>query len=162
MNLSALLTSAGINIALCIVLSSLYSILRKQPSNASVYYGQRFAQIHLQDQFCLDRLVPSAGWIVKAWEATEEDILKIGGLDAVVFLRIVVFWQVYTFLDFFIGTNFLLFEIHSVWCLIIPSQKFHRRNEGLSIYVQGPFECVNILILINVHIDSFFKVSAIL
>ncbi|KAK1367310.1 hypothetical protein POM88_042871 [Heracleum sosnowskyi] len=94
MNLSALLTSAGINIALCLVLSSLYSILRKQPNNASVHFGQRFAQVQSHDLFCLDRIVPSAGWIVKAWETTEEeDLLTVGGLDAVVFLRIVVFWM---------------------------------------------------------------------
>lgn len=92
MNLSALLTSAGINIALCVVLSSLYSVLRKQPSNASVYFGQKLSQVQSQDQFCLERFVPSAGWIVKAWETTEEDLLTVGGLDAVVFSRIVVFW----------------------------------------------------------------------
>ncbi|KAK5785989.1 hypothetical protein PVK06_040613 [Gossypium arboreum] len=37
MDIGALLTSAGINIAICVVLLSLYSILRKQPSNPSQY-----------------------------------------------------------------------------------------------------------------------------
>lgn len=95
MNLSALLTSAGINIALCALLSTLYSILRKQPSNGKVYFGQRFAQVQLKDQFSLDRFVPSAGWIVKAWETTEEELSAIGGVDAIVFFRIVVFWKVF-------------------------------------------------------------------
>lgn len=94
MNLGGLWTSAGINIALCAGLSSLYSVLRKQPSNACVYFEQRLAQVQAQsqDSYTLDRFVPSAGWIVKAWETTEEDLLAIGGLDAVVFFRIVLFW----------------------------------------------------------------------
>ncbi|XP_074365948.1 CSC1-like protein RXW8 isoform X4 [Apium graveolens] len=93
MNLGGLWTSAGINIALCAGLSSLYSVLRKQPTNACVYFEQRLAQVQAQNQdsFTLDRFVPSAGWIVKAWETTEEELLAIGGLDAVVFFRIVLF-----------------------------------------------------------------------
>lgn len=108
MNVSGLLTSAGINIALCAALSSLYSILRKQPGNASVYFGQRFAQVQAKNQapFCFDRLVPSPSWIVEAWETSEEDLLEIGGLDAVVFFRIVVFRSVYVCLIF--SRNYLL------------------------------------------------------
>ncbi|XP_020530033.1 CSC1-like protein RXW8 isoform X6 [Amborella trichopoda] len=93
MNISALLTSAGINIGLCALLLSLYSVLRKQPGNINVYFGRRLAQEHIkhQDSFSLERLVPSPSWIVKAWESSEEEILSIAGLDAVVFLRILVF-----------------------------------------------------------------------
>ncbi|KAK1395964.1 Calcium-dependent channel [Heracleum sosnowskyi] len=93
MNVGGLWTSAGINIALCAGLSGLYSVLRKQPTNACVYFEQRLAQVQAQNQgtFTLDRFVPSAGWIVKAWETTEEELLAIGGLDAVVFFRIVLF-----------------------------------------------------------------------
>ena len=93
MNLSALLTSAGINIAFCAILVSLYSILRKQPGNVNVYFGKRLAQCgpKRNDPFCLDRLVPSPGWIKKAWETSEQEILSVGGMDAVVFIRIVVF-----------------------------------------------------------------------
>lgn len=93
MKLSALLTSAGINIALCVVLLLLYSVLRRQPGNLNVYFGRRLAEEHIRrrDSSTLDRLVPSPSWILKAWEYTEEDILSIAGLDAVVFLRIVVF-----------------------------------------------------------------------
>lgn len=94
MNVSGLCASAGINIALITGVSSLYSVLRKQPSNVRVYFEQRFAQVQVEDQdpFCFDRFVPSTGWIVKAWETTEEELLAIGGLDAVVFFRIVLFW----------------------------------------------------------------------
>ncbi|KAG8377432.1 hypothetical protein BUALT_Bualt08G0032300 [Buddleja alternifolia] len=93
MNLSALLTSAGVNIAVCVVLFSLYSILRKQPSFVSVYFGQKLAQVHAKRRgpFCIERLIPSASWIVKAWEASEDELYAIGGVDAVVFLRAVVF-----------------------------------------------------------------------
>ncbi|OAY78861.1 CSC1-like protein RXW8 [Ananas comosus] len=93
MKISALLTSAGINIGLCVLLLSLYSILRKQPGNVNVYFGRRLAQEHsrLRESFILERLVPSPSWIVKALQYKEEEILAIAGLDAVVFLRILVF-----------------------------------------------------------------------
>lgn len=93
MNLSALLTSAGINIGLCTLYLSLYSILRKQPSFVYVYFGRLLTRRNNNylDAFNLERFVPSPSWIVKAWGLTEEEILSIGGLDAVVFLRIFVF-----------------------------------------------------------------------
>jgi calcium permeable stress-gated cation channel len=93
MNISALLTSAGINIGVCVLLLSLYSILRKQPENVNVYFGRRIAEEHsrLRDAFVLERFVPSPSWILKALQYTEEEILAVAGLDAVVFLRIVIF-----------------------------------------------------------------------
>ncbi|KAH9751895.1 hypothetical protein KPL71_014489 [Citrus sinensis] len=72
MDVSALLTSAGINISVTSLLLSLYSILRKQPSN-------------------LSRFASSCSWIVKAWETSEDEILAIGGMDAVIIIRIIVF-----------------------------------------------------------------------
>lgn len=93
MNVSGLLTSAGINIGLCTVLSSLYSVLRKQPGNVSVYFGQRLSQAQSKDcgPSFFERIIPSASWIIKAWGTTEGELLLIGGLDAVVFCRIVIF-----------------------------------------------------------------------
>ncbi|KAK4800305.1 hypothetical protein SAY86_020792 [Trapa natans] len=93
MNISALLTSAGINIAVCVVLLFLYSILRKQPSNFSLYFGRKLAKVNpTRDHHVrLQRFVPSPSWIVKAWEISEAEILATAGVDAVVFLRIVVF-----------------------------------------------------------------------
>ncbi|KAL9244116.1 hypothetical protein vseg_017924 [Gypsophila vaccaria] len=94
MEISALLTSAGINIGICVVLLSVYSILRKQPSNRCVYFGRRLAQIRSKrrnDPHWFDRFVPSPSWILKAWETSEDVILAIGGLDAVVFVRTLVF-----------------------------------------------------------------------
>ncbi|KAG4181295.1 hypothetical protein ERO13_A10G217900v2 [Gossypium hirsutum] len=77
MDIGALLTSAGINIAICVVLLSLYSILRKQPSNVSVYFMRKLISepIKHSDPFHLERLVPSASWIVRAWQTTNEEIL---------------------------------------------------------------------------------------
>lgn len=93
MDIAALLTSAGVNIGICILFFCLYSILRKQPVNLNVYFPGKLAeeQNSKQNSFSLERLVPSASWIKKAWEASEEDILAVAGLDAVVFLRIFVF-----------------------------------------------------------------------
>ncbi|KAF3644011.1 CSC1-like protein RXW8 [Capsicum annuum] len=93
MKLAALLTSAGINTAVCIVLFSLYSILRKQPSLVNVYFGAKIAQVRSrqQDAFRFDRFVPSPSWILKAWETSDDEIYASGGLDAVVFVRLIVF-----------------------------------------------------------------------
>ncbi|XVE95083.1 hypothetical protein REPUB_Repub02eG0065600 [Reevesia pubescens] len=93
MDVSALLTSAGINIAIYIVLLLLYSILRKQPSNVSVYFTRRFVSepVKRSNPFCLERFVPSASWIMRACQATDEEILAVGGVDAIVFMKIVVF-----------------------------------------------------------------------
>ncbi|KAG5414696.1 hypothetical protein IGI04_002263 [Brassica rapa subsp. trilocularis] len=93
MEISALLTSAGINISICIVLLSLYSILRKQPANYCVYFGRRLVcgGARRYDPFWYERFVPSPSWLVKAWETSEDEFLAAAGLDAVVFLRMVIF-----------------------------------------------------------------------
>ncbi|XP_058221356.1 CSC1-like protein RXW8 isoform X1 [Rhododendron vialii] len=135
MDIAGLLTSAGINIGLCLVLLSLYSVLRKQPSNACVYFGQRLAQLQSKgrDHFSFDRFVPSPRWIVKAWEASEEEILACGGLDAVVFLRIVV-------------CSRRIFSIAAVICIpfVLPLNYFgkemrhrHIPSESLDVFTIG-------------------------
>lgn len=92
MDLAALLTSAGMNIVVCVVLFSLYSVLRKQPSNVNVYFGRRLASRRSKSRdICLERFVPSPTWVMKAWETSEDEMLTTGGLDAVVFCRMVVF-----------------------------------------------------------------------
>ncbi|KAJ0772102.1 putative calcium permeable stress-gated cation channel 1 transmembrane domain-containing protein [Helianthus annuus] len=94
MILPALLTSAGFNIVICIGFFSLYSILRKQPYNLKVYFGQRLAQLQpgqKSQYYFFDRLIPSAGWLVKAWEASDDDICACGGIDGLVFIRLIVF-----------------------------------------------------------------------
>ncbi|CAA7399447.1 unnamed protein product [Spirodela intermedia] len=137
MKLSALLTSAGINIALCVVLLLLYSVLRRQPGNVNVYFGRRLAEEHRrrQDSSALDRLVPSPSWILKAWEYTESDILSIAGLDAVVFLRIVVF-------------SIRIFSIAAAICIfgVLPLNYFGQEMRHRNI----PSESLDVFTIANV------------
>ncbi|KAD4384755.1 hypothetical protein E3N88_24923 [Mikania micrantha] len=121
MDIPALLTSAGMNIGISVGMFSLYSILRKQPLNVRVYFGQRIAQGRTRNEnLCFERFVPSASWILKAWEATEEDIFACGGIDAVVFLRIVVF-------------SIRIFAIATILCtfLVLPLNYFGQGIEGV-------------------------------
>ncbi|KAK2419972.1 CSC1 protein HYP1 [Trifolium repens] len=93
MILSALLTSVAINLGLCLLFFTLYSILRKQPGNIPVYVPRLVAEGKVEQggQFNLERLLPTAGWVKKAWEPTEEEFLSNSGLDAFVFMRMFVF-----------------------------------------------------------------------
>lgn len=93
MILSALLTSVGINLGLCLLFFTLYSILRKQPGNVTVY-GPRLIGEGKSEQsnaFNLERLLPTAGWVKRALEPTNEEILSNLGLDALVLTRVFVF-----------------------------------------------------------------------
>ncbi|XP_058226297.1 CSC1-like protein HYP1 [Rhododendron vialii] len=93
MILSALLTSVGINLGLCILYFTLYSILRKQPGNVVVYEPRWVAEEKSQKRsfFNLERLLASPSWVGRAWKLSEEELLSISGLDAVVFMRIFIF-----------------------------------------------------------------------
>ncbi|KAH9740205.1 CSC1-like protein HYP1 [Citrus sinensis] len=85
MILSALLTSVGINLGLCLLFFTLYSILRKQPGNRIVY-APRLVEKEKKSQqadFSLERLLPSPGWVRQAWEPSEDELLSTVGLDAV-------------------------------------------------------------------------------
>ncbi|KAG2714231.1 hypothetical protein I3843_03G020000 [Carya illinoinensis] len=100
MILSALLTSVGINLGLCLLFFTLYSILRKQPGNVTVYAPRLAAEGKAQQggQFNLESLLPTVGWVRKAWQLSEDEILSVLGLDAVVFMRIFIFsLRVFTF-----------------------------------------------------------------
>lgn len=115
MILPALLTSAGFNIVICVGFFSLYSILRKQPINLKVYFGQRLAQLKPEQKtyYFGQRLVPSAGWLVKAWEASDDDIYRCGGIDGLVFIKMIVFRSYYIIL------HYILFLIHLQVYLVI-------------------------------------------
>ncbi|KAM6543341.1 hypothetical protein CsatB_007788 [Cannabis sativa] len=138
MKISALLTSAGINIAVCLILLSLYSILRKQPSNISVYFGRRTAtgRSRRSDPYCFERFIPSPSWVLRAWESTEQDLLNIGGLDSVVFLRIVVF-------------SIRMFTIAAVTCcfLVLPVNYYGQKRQ----YQQIPLESLEVFTILNVQ-----------
>ncbi|KAF2313588.1 hypothetical protein GH714_012292 [Hevea brasiliensis] len=65
MILSALLTSVGINLGLCFLFFTLYSILRKQPGNVFVYVPRLVDKQKSEEQsdgLNLGRLLPSDGW----------------------------------------------------------------------------------------------------
>ncbi|XP_017421976.1 CSC1-like protein RXW8 isoform X4 [Vigna angularis] len=140
MDIAALLTSAGINIAVCVVLFSLYSILRKQPSNVNVYFGKRLAsRCSKSRDLCLDRFVPSPTWVMKAWETTQEEMLTTCGLDAVVFSRMVVF-------------SIRVFSVAAVICtiLVLPVNYYGRDRKHKNI----PFESLEVFTIENVKEGS--------
>ncbi|XP_008780953.1 CSC1-like protein HYP1 isoform X1 [Phoenix dactylifera] len=93
MIVSALLTSVGINLGLCVLFFVLYSILRKQPGNIKFYAPRLVAEgrARQRSEFNIESLLPSPGWVRKALEPSEEDLLASCGLDAVVFMRILIF-----------------------------------------------------------------------
>ncbi|KAK7309817.1 hypothetical protein RJT34_06865 [Clitoria ternatea] len=100
MIVSALLTSVGINTALCVLFFTLYSILRKQPSNYKVYIPRLLAEgtSKRRSIFILERLIPSTSWVAKAWRLSEEELLAVSGLDGVVFMRTITFsLKIFTF-----------------------------------------------------------------
>ncbi|VVA20073.1 PREDICTED: CSC1 [Prunus dulcis] len=90
----ALLTSVGINLGLCLLFFTLYSVLRKQPSNLEVYAPRLVAAKEGSEQkngFNFERLLPTAGWVKRAWQPSEDELLSVTSLDAVVFIRIFIF-----------------------------------------------------------------------
>ncbi|CAM0147183.1 unnamed protein product [Urochloa decumbens] len=141
MKISALLTSAGINIGLCVLFLSLYSVLRKQPANVRVYFGRRIAEENerLRGAFILERFVPSTGWIVKALHYTEEELLAAAGLDAVVFNRILVF-------------SIRIFSLAALLCVfgVLPLNYFGKDIK----HVRIPSESLDIFTIGNVELKS--------
>ncbi|RYR42326.1 hypothetical protein Ahy_A08g038789 [Arachis hypogaea] len=139
MDINGLLTSTGINIGLCVGLFSLYSVLRKQPSNVNVYFGRRLASRRLRHVDILERFVPSPTWVKKAWETTQDDILTIGGLDAVAFSRMLVF-------------SIRMFSVATVICfvLVLPVN-YHGRER---LYKNIPLESLEAFTIENVKQGS--------
>nr|XP_009623866.1 CSC1-like protein RXW8 [Nicotiana tomentosiformis] len=142
MKLYALLTSAGVNIAVCVVLFFLYSLLRKQPTFVNVYFSQRFAP-HVRTRhlgtFCFNRFVPSPSWILKAWEASDEEIVAAGGLDALVLVRMIVF-------------SFRIFSIAAILglFLVLPLNYFGQDIRRQQI----PAESLEVFTIVNVEAGS--------
>ncbi|BFG26637.1 hypothetical protein CerSpe_129110 [Prunus speciosa] len=90
----ALLTSVGINLGLCLLFFTLYSILKKQPSNLEVYAPRLVAAEEESEQrngFNFERLLPTAGWVKRAWQPSEDEFMSATSFDAVVFIRIFIF-----------------------------------------------------------------------
>ncbi|KAL3027755.1 hypothetical protein AAZX31_03G073600 [Glycine max] len=70
----------------------IYLVLQKQPNNVDAYFGRKVTSRHSKScDLYLERFVPSPTWVMKAWETTQDEMMTAGGLDAVVFNRLVVF-----------------------------------------------------------------------
>ncbi|KAI3445111.1 hypothetical protein Pfo_001776 [Paulownia fortunei] len=94
MNAESLLVSASINIGFAVLILTLFSILRKLPSNAPIYYARRLSQhlrVAFHRPFSFRRMLPSVGWIRLALSVTEEEILDNCGLDVLIFIRLFKF-----------------------------------------------------------------------
>ncbi|KAK4841685.1 hypothetical protein QYF36_008837 [Acer negundo] len=95
MNPRGLLASAVINIGLAFVILALFSILKKQPSNAPIYYARRLSQdpdnVTFHRSFTLSRFLPSISWISRASRVSEDQILQTSGLDALLVIRLLKF-----------------------------------------------------------------------
>ncbi|KAL6520411.1 hypothetical protein OROMI_032591 [Orobanche minor] len=93
MILSALLTSVGINAALCFIFFILYSVLWSRPSNANLYVPRLVAEgkFREEDEISVESLLSSFKWVKRAWQTSEDELLSNSGLDAVVFMRIFIF-----------------------------------------------------------------------
>ncbi|XP_008230808.1 PREDICTED: CSC1-like protein HYP1 isoform X1 [Prunus mume] len=90
----ALLTSVGINLGLCLLFFTLYSILKKQPSYLDVYAPRLVAakeESERRNGFNFERLLPTAGWVKRAWQPSEDEFMSATSFDAVVFIRIFIF-----------------------------------------------------------------------
>lgn len=99
MNPQSLLASAAINIGLALLILSLFSVLKKQPSNASVYYARplshrRQIPVHFPSS-PLRRFLPSLSWVFRAFSVTEAQILDAHGLDSLVIIRLFKFGSVH-------------------------------------------------------------------
>ncbi len=140
MKLSSLLTSLGINIFIFIglFLFTLFSILRKQPTLTNVYFGGQSLISMPQSNKYFVRFVLSVSWILKVWKPHGEEIFKIGGLDAYVFIHFIMFgWVFHSLRIFFIASilvALLLYPVtYSIGC--------ERDND---VYVYGSMDVLSI------------------
>ncbi|RXH93906.1 hypothetical protein DVH24_015973 [Malus domestica] len=102
MNPESLIASAAINIGLAFFILTLFSVLKKQPSKAPIYYPRRLSESHRQshrhipdfdDNYASSsvgfrRFLPSVTWISRAFRVSEDEILQSNGLDALIIIRL--------------------------------------------------------------------------
>ncbi|XP_030465755.1 CSC1-like protein At3g54510 isoform X1 [Syzygium oleosum] len=94
MNPQSLLASAAINIGLALVVLSLFSVVKKQPSSAAIYHARRLSErrrVPFDPPLALRRFLPSVSWIARAFRVTEDEILESSGLDALIIIRLFKF-----------------------------------------------------------------------
>ncbi|CAJ1959029.1 unnamed protein product [Sphenostylis stenocarpa] len=83
------------NIGLAFVTLSLFSVLKKQPSNAAIYYARplshrRHVPFHSPPS-PLCRFLPSVAWVSRAFRVSEGEIIDAYGLDSLVIIRLFKF-----------------------------------------------------------------------
>ncbi|CAM8970723.1 unnamed protein product [Rhodiola kirilowii] len=95
MNAHSLIASAGINFGVAFLVLSLFSILKKQPTNAYIYYARPLSENRRVDDvdegYSFRRLLPSISWILAAFRVSDDEILDASGLDALVIIRLFKF-----------------------------------------------------------------------
>ncbi|KAL6562944.1 hypothetical protein OROHE_005531 [Orobanche hederae] len=114
MNAESLLVSASINIGFALLILTLFSIIREQPSNAPIYYARSLShhrQLSFHRRFTFLRLLPSVEWIRHSLSITEEEILDTCGLDVLIFIRLFKFGA--------LGTLFM--PVLGVFLWIVPT-----------------------------------------
>ncbi|KAK9682220.1 hypothetical protein RND81_10G059000 [Saponaria officinalis] len=131
-----LLASAAINIGLAMAVLSLFSVLKKQPSTAFIYFARR---LHHRlpppsfDRFSFRRLLPSVSWIPQAFRVAETDILRHSGLDALIIIRLFKFG-----IKFFVVCSVIgLF-------ILLPLNYFTPASESSSVHYMNSFTISNI------------------
>lgn len=100
-------TSLGIYTAVCVVCFIIFSILRTAQLTRKYYAPKRYADDVKHRPMRLP--LGFFGWIKPVWTYPEEEVIKVSGLDAAVFVRILRF-------------GFDIFLWISVWCcaVILP------------------------------------------
>ncbi|EPS65452.1 hypothetical protein M569_09324, partial [Genlisea aurea] len=91
MNSESLAASAAINIGLALIVLTLFSLLRKRPSNAPIYYARGLSHRRRPPDSASGRFLPSFGWITRGIFVAEEEILDSCGLDALILIRLFKF-----------------------------------------------------------------------
>lgn len=83
-SLSSLITSLGSYFLVFVVLVAIFTVLSRYPSNHVIYYPARILK-GLGPPEKAKRRTPVT-WIKEAWQATEDDLIHIAGLDATVYV----------------------------------------------------------------------------
>eukprot|EP00246_Nothoceros_aenigmaticus_P015537 TRINITY_DN651_c0_g1_i1.p1 TRINITY_DN651_c0_g1~~TRINITY_DN651_c0_g1_i1.p1 ORF type:complete len:746 (-),score=124.95 TRINITY_DN651_c0_g1_i1:589-2826(-) len=115
-SLSSLITSLLTSFAIFAVLVTIFTILSRYPANYVIFYPARIlAGLGPPDR--AKRRTPFT-WIKEAWEATEDDLVNVAGLDATVY---VIFQK----------TALKILGLSSVLCLLvlIPIAATDKGNE---------------------------------
>ncbi|XP_022138881.1 CSC1-like protein At3g54510 isoform X2 [Momordica charantia] len=135
MNPESLLASAAINIGLAFIILSIFSILKKQPSNAAIYYARRLSlgQRISFEPFTFRRLIPSVAWIPRAFRVSEDEILSISGLDALVTFRL-----------FKLGINFSVVCSLIGLLVLLPINYFGQDKSSRSYHSLDSFSISNV------------------